>query len=444
MQHHYLRLGGTQYLLCAPQATSDGKSTGYGNLLRHIEQAVRSAAALRATLFLIPPRRPLNAAVYDLDSPDVAMIGQADWRAPLLRLVWWLATPVRYGAPVAWIAAGAARRLRRPIDAAKLWARRRGWRALDRRLDALGHRSRDTAKAYADRTTDAWSALYAAARAEARATGSKRHRVRLQLRPDAQRAVDRLAAGAGLDVNRPIVTLHVRESGYRRREAQRQQDLDRLRDARIETYGAATGWLQERGYQVVRIGDPSMRPCTLPGVIDLATADWRTDAFELWALFQSRFFIASDSGPYFLAQLAGVPCLAVNVIQVGYYTLRSADRYVCKRVRDLRAQRLLGVAEMLTEAFIRNPLDVTRYEWLDNSDADIHEAVAEMIAALDAPGTPRTAFQEHHDALLGALSVQWTPAWRSRTSLLFRRRGPGTISPGFAARYLDPGGSSEP
>ena len=54
--------------------------------------------------------------------------------------------------------------------------------------------------------------------------------------------------------------------------------------------------------------------CDWPGVIDVATAPWRTDRLELWAVLRSRFFIASDSGPYFLAHLAGIPCLAVNEI----------------------------------------------------------------------------------------------------------------------------------
>src|SRR5688500_8366407 len=101
MEHWVIRAGGRWCLITEPQVTSHGKQTGYGNLLRHIEQAVRVAAMLDATLFLVggPGRResPLNAAVYDLDSGDVRIIGQSDWRAPFLRAIWRAGAPLRYG-----------------------------------------------------------------------------------------------------------------------------------------------------------------------------------------------------------------------------------------------------------------------------------------------------------------------------------------------------------
>ena len=438
MQHLDFRFGRQRYLLCDPQTTPHGRSTGYGNLLRHAEQAIRSAAALRATLFLIRPAQPLNAAVYDVDSPDVRIIGQSGWRAGLLHVLWWAATPVRYGAPITWLVSNAASRVRANIEEAKLWTRRRGWRRLDRALDRFGHTCRRVSHGYERRVTDAWHAVFAEARERARATDSKRHRVRLRLRPEPQRVTDQLVQEAGIDPARPIVMLHVRESGYRRRPAVRQQHLDRLRDARIDTYRPAVTWLIEHGYQVIRIGDSTMTPCRWPLVVDLATAPWRTDAFELWAALNSRFFVAGDSGPYFLAQLAGAPCLSVNVLRLGYNTIRRNDRYVGKRVFDRVRGRYLSIAEQLTEAFVGGPLDLDRYEWIDNTPDEICEAVEDMVALLDDPGQARTPAQKHHDQLVADLAARWKPDRRTSEGLLFRRGGPGTLSPRFAACYLDP------
>ena len=364
MQHLDIRFGDRRYLLCDLQTTPGDKPAGYGNLVRHLEQAIRAAAALDAVLFLIRPAQTLNAALWDLDSPDVRIIGQADWRAGLLRVLWWVATPARYGAPLTWLVSGAALRVRNIVEPAKHWTRRRGWRRLDRALDRFGHACRRVSHDYEQRVTSAWHAVYAEARARARTTDSKRHRVRLRLQPNTQMAVDELIQRAGVDPARPIVTLHVRESGYRQRPAVRQQQLDRLRDARIDTYRPAVMWLVDRGYQVVRIGDATMTPCRWDGMVDPATAPWRTDAFELWATMNSRFFVCGDSGPYYLGGLAGVPCLSVNVFRLGYYTIRSHDRYIAKRVFDRVRGRCLSIAEQLSEAFIRGPLDLDRYEWI--------------------------------------------------------------------------------
>jgi putative glycosyltransferase (TIGR04372 family) len=347
-----------------------------------------------------------------------------------------MSVPLRYGAPLQWLTDRVASGARPVLEAAKHGARRRGWRHLDRTFDRWGHVCRDVSHRYERLVTSRWHDLFAEARERARATGSKREPLRLELRPSAQRRVNQLLQRAGLDSSRPIVTLHVRESGFRQRDAARQQEIDRIRDARIDTYRQAVDWVVARGYQVVRIGDPTMTPCDWPGTIDLATAPWRSGEFELWTMLHSRFFIASDSGPYFLGHLARVPVLAVNVIQVGYYTVRRQDRYICKRVYDRVLARHLTIAEMLTERFIRNPLDLNRYEWIDNSPEDIREAVQDFVALLDGAGGPLTPVQQHHDDLLAEVADQWRPEWRTRRSLAFRRGGQGTISAGFASRYL--------
>ena len=415
--------------------------------MRSVDQAIRSATALGAAVFLIRPPHPLNAAVFDLDSPDVQIIGQSGWRPAALRILWWAATPVRYAAPLAWFASASALAVRALVDTAKHWTRRRGWRRLDRALDRLGHKCRSISHRYERRPADAWRRVFAEARERARRTDSKRHRVRLGLRPGSQRAVDQLLRKADIDPTRPIVMLHVRESGYRQRPAVRQQRLDRLRDAHIETYRPAVTWLVEQGYQVIRIGDSTMTPCEWNGVVDLATAPWRTDAFELWTALNSRFFVCCDSGPYLLAPLVAVPALSVDVFRIGYNTIGSRDRYIVKRIFDSERGRCLSISEHLSEAFLRGPLDLDRYEWIDNSPEEIREAAEDMVALLSDPDQARTPAQARHDQLLADLAARWQPDWGPSERLLFRRGGRGTISPRFGARYLDssaPSGAAGP
>jgi putative glycosyltransferase (TIGR04372 family) len=286
-----------------------------------------------------------------------------------------------------------------------------------------------------------WKDLFAQGRAEARRTGVKRDLPRVRLRVSTENGVRELAAAAAVDLEKPIVTLHVRESGFRRQPGFRQRSFDRLRDANIDTYRSAVDALVARGVQVIRIGDASMTPRDWPGMVDLATAPWRTDAFELWAVLRSWFFLTSDSGPYFLSRLARIPSLSVNVIQVGYYTKRAEDRYICKRVRDNALGRILTVSEMLTEEFVNFALNEERYSWIDNTSADILDALEDTMELMDADAESRrnrTSAQRSHDALVANLAGRASNR-RTRLGLQLGPLGRGTMAPRFAERYLEKG-----
>jgi putative glycosyltransferase (TIGR04372 family) len=444
VEHCRVRVGRATYLLVAPQVNADGKPVGYGNLLRQVGHAVRVAASLGLRLYLIPGRPPLNTAVYDFESPDVDVLGQGSWTCVLWRLRWHLGTPFRYGTPLLWLRARLGGGLRGPLHRLMLAARRAGWRECDGALDRWEQACRRAAASYGRQPEEAWRLLTASARERERASGKPHRRARIRLRARDLAEVERLAGQAGLDPAAPIVTLHVRESGYRRRGADRQRHVDGLRDASIETYRPALDWLLSQGYRVIRLGDRSMTPCAWPGVVDVATAPWRTDAFELWAMLRSRFFIASDSGPYFLSVLCDVPSVAVNVVQVGYYTVRPHDRYICKHARDRRTGAVMGLDEMLTPEFMGSGLDGERWDWLDNSPDELLEAVQDMHALVTTPDLPRTSGQTRHDLLLDDLTKVWRPDRRNMAALLFRRRGRGTVSAGFSTRYLDNAGPQLP
>jgi putative glycosyltransferase (TIGR04372 family) len=439
MEHDCIRIGGRLFLVCQPEASGNGRPTGYGNFLRHVEQVVRASAGLGSGLYMVPPPAALNRAIYDLVSAEVRIVGQAEPLGWLLRVAWVVRSPFRYGAPMAWLHARAARRLRPPLHGLMLAARRRAWRRLDRTLDGWERSCRRVAASYGLRSSARWTTVFGEARTRIRAAGV-RQAPRLQLRPQVAAATERLARRHGFDPARPTVTLHVREAGFRQRGAVRQQTVDAVRNGRIDTYTPAVRRLVAQGFQIVRIGDSSMTPYAEAGVIDVATAAWRTDALELWAMLQSRFFISSDSGPYFLALLCGVPTLAVNVVQVGYYTARRWDRYVCKTAVDQRTGTRVSLLEMLTPSFVQTALDPRRWAWEDTSANDIADAADEMVSLLGVKRPGRTGAQRRHDDALDRLTAEWRPEWRSPIGLVFRQRGAGTMSACFAEQILGNGG----
>jgi len=191
----------------------------------------------------------------------------------------------------------------------------------------------------------------------------------------------RAAGAAGIPHDRPLATLHVRGGAGLHGASGRGKDV--IRNADITTYAPAVQALVDRGFTVVRIGDPSMPPVTMPGVIDLATCAERSSLLDFWCVSRSVFFLACDSGPYLLSWLFNVPCLAVNVVNaLGVYPLRPRDRYLIKRVRERATGRMVPFDEMLEEEFIysfrRRLLKEESIELIDNSAEEIAAAAHEM------------------------------------------------------------------
>ena len=176
---------------------------------------------------------------------------------------------------------------------------------------------------------------------------SAEHPVRVQFSAVDDAEARAVMRSLGL-VDVPLVTLHVREGGSKRSEPR-----DAARDASIETCLPAVDELVQRGFTVVRIGDPAMSPVKRPGLVDLATHPSRSALVDFWCVKNSQFFMASDSGPYLLSWLFNVPCLALNITNVlGVFPLRHTDLYLIKRVQEAASGRPVPLSEMLTEEFL--------------------------------------------------------------------------------------------
>ena len=136
-----------------------------------------------------------------------------------------------------------------------------------------------------------------------------------------------LASSLGLDVDRPMVALHIREAGWRSSLYENgERPMDEVRNADPETYRASLDHLREQGFQVVRLGDASMSPPPAEGIVDAARCPETDPLFELWVVGKSRFMIGSDSGPVALAALAGTPLLLVNTVHLTWGLRRPTGR----------------------------------------------------------------------------------------------------------------------
>ena len=437
MEHLLIRAGRLRILVADPEASVHGKPVGFGNLVRHTQEAFEAAHGLDARLCLLRSGRPLNAAVTSLASPDVDTVPGSGWQHAVLAVIWRAARPARAGGWKAWagalVAGAVRRRARQVIEArARLGARGAG---LVKRADRTDKWARALAQRSIKTADDLWRARFreAGQQSRVRLRAQKLDGVRVVLPEDLFARARAQAETAGIRLDAPMVTLHVREHGYGRYDEAHSRPIDAWRNAPIATYEDAVRGLAAAGYTVVRVGDASMTRVDWDGMVDLATAAWRTDLLELWCVLRSRFFIASDSGPYFLTRLANLPCLAVNVLQVGYYIARDRDRFICKPARHRASGRTLSVEEMLSDEYLTHGLEPGRYEQVENSAADIAEAVADM-AALVEQGEPRSPAQTAYDRRVAELAVHWKKS-SGHAALVVRRNALGTISRRFAGRH---------
>tara|TARA_B100001123_G_scaffold423026_1_gene532731 strand:+ start:151 stop:1326 length:1176 start_codon:yes stop_codon:yes gene_type:complete len=241
-----------------------------------------------------------------------------------------------------------------------------------------------------------------------------RHQLTVRLCRQVDRRAERTAQALGIARDARIVTLHVRESGFKN-AAGGESPADALRNAQIETYFPAIDFLVSRGYLVARIGDPMMTPVQRPGVVDVATSPERSDELELWLMMRASLQIACDSGPYCVSYLTNTPCLAVNVTNiVGGYPIRVRDRYILKHVYDGNRGRQLTLREMLTNDYFETRKDLDRYRVIDNTAEEITEAVQEMLEILEGRMEPVPSQLELRALIEGLQSAPDVAARRVR------------------------------
>lgn len=264
--------------------------------------------------------------------------------------------------------------------------------------------------------------------------------VEVHLPPDWEDVARSQAERLNLNESTPVVTVHVRERGFKGLRNLRENSESERRSARIETYHKAIDALVGKGFTVVRIGDRTMTEVSRPGVIDLATSPARTDLLELWCLKRSTFFLASDSGPYWASVLLGVPCLMANATNlVGMYPLRRTDMYVPKLAQDMRSKRIFSLTEMLSHDYLRKFRHSPFCGYIDNNADELLAAVDEMLVLLNRHVQP-TRTQLEYKGLLS--SYMETPRARNKfaakTGIEKPYIGDGWISPSFAERYFRP------
>jgi putative glycosyltransferase (TIGR04372 family) len=192
-------------------------------------------------------------------------------------------------------------------------------------------------------------------------------------------------ARMGVDPKRPIVCAHARESGHWGRTG---DPTHSTKNADISSFIPAIQYLTDNGYQVVRLGDPSMtRMPEMKFVFDYAHSSQKSDFLDLYLLKRSTFLLCTSSGPFTVASMFNVPVLATNWISGHLLPFLPRDIILMKNFKYRGSGKPLSYKDVLDldyGEFSYYNLQRKNVEYVDNTPDEILSATKEMLDRLNS------------------------------------------------------------
>lgn len=213
-----------------------------------------------------------------------------------------------------------------------------------------------------------------------------RERVQVSLDREARARAAAEARAAGIPLDRPLVAFELPH--------------------RVENALPAVAFLVDRGYGVVRIGDPRGGSVVAPGLVDLACGARPSPLLEFFVLQSARFLVCESVDLQHAGYLAGTPTLTLNVHDaVARYPIRADGAFTLSRAVDLDTGRVVSTAERLETAFYQNERNIG---YSTNPPELVVAAVSEMhdaTAGAWRESTGQAAFRAAATAAAGTLAA---------------------------------------
>ncbi|HSW70865.1 MAG TPA: TIGR04372 family glycosyltransferase [Gammaproteobacteria bacterium] len=227
----------------------------------------------------------------------------------------------------------------------------------------------------------------------------------------------------GIPEGKWFVCLHVREGGF----LPQNEPLHDFRNAKVLNTQLALEEINRRGGIVVRVGDASMSPLTLPGVIDYVHHPLKSDRMDVLLCAKARFFLGCSSGLAFLSMIFGIPIAHANMIPVDTLGFRYCDLSIPKRIWSHAQGRYLRFSELFNS---KDGSHIVSQQYRDaglrpdeNTPEDILDLTLEMLDRLEASFKSSQEDEELHQRYLSFLKPgHYSYGAGSRVGLAFLRK----------------------
>lgn len=180
-----------------------------------------------------------------------------------------------------------------------------------------------------------------------------------------------------------FVILHVRDNGYY------EIDKQNLRNADIFTYKKAINYLIQKGYYVIRVGDPNMVKIDelladfSPYLFDYAHSNIKSEMMDTYIFSNCAYQIGCTSGPAHTAAIFGKNLIGVNwfnAATASFFT--KGDITTIKKFRYTDSGELVPFSKILQPPFITNitseQMEREGVYLEDNSEEEILDTIIEF------------------------------------------------------------------
>lgn len=228
----------------------------------------------------------------------------------------------------------------------------------------------------------------------------------------------------GVSRERWFVAVHVREGGY----LPRNEIIQWHRNGSIQNTFLAMQEIVRRGGVCIRVGDPTMTPLpAMPGVIDYAHHEVKSDRMDVFLCARARFFLGGTSGLSLLASVFGTPVAHANMIPLGTLGVRHSDLSIPKMLWSTKSGRLLTFREILGSEisgyFFSQQYVDAGIEVRENVPEDIEALVVEMLDRLDGSYRSISGSAELHERYMALFGpAHYSYGATSRVSEAFLRK----------------------
>lgn len=160
------------------------------------------------------------------------------------------------------------------------------------------------------------------------------------------------------------------------------------RNADINNLTESLKWLNENGYQTLRMGSVVKGTFAYQHPLNIDYAkNFRTDFGDAYLIPHGKFFIGDTSGIYYFAEGFNKPHLQLNLVPCGLPNLLKIDMYMPKKYFNLKENRLMTFLEIFQSGahlwFKQEQYNKADIQLIENSPDEIFGAIKEMIQWID-------------------------------------------------------------
>ena len=189
---------------------------------------------------------------------------------------------------------------------------------------------------------------------------------------------------AGFDVKRKFVCLSVRDGGFHNDAI-----ISGHRNSSVNDYVDSIQYLNQLGYQVVRIGAEPSEKLTIHGplIFDYSFSGIRSEILDLFLISECQFLVGTGSGIDVVTTLFRKPQVYLNIVEIGFLSWYSYNSIIILKKYQMINGEILSLSNIYKNHYDKFTLayefDESGITLIKNTNEEIEAALFEMHSRIN-------------------------------------------------------------